>query len=132
MGEGEGFVGPFVCGINIVQDIVSPCRKGDVSMELWKHAFGVGVVEIPSQDEEGIWVGCLLLTDVLVEFIQCLTPVVGGARRDVNWASWIAQSGTPSFSHVSTNTRTQQSLTLLEVVRRSLIYIYIYIYGLYI
>ncbi len=36
------------------------------------------------QDEKSICVGCLLLTDVLVEFLQCLTPVfVFGAGRDV-------------------------------------------------
>ncbi len=34
------------------------------------------MIEVSSQDEKSIWVGCLLLTDVLVEFIQCLTPVV--------------------------------------------------------
>ena len=82
MGEGTGFVGTSVCGVDIVQDIVSSCGKVDVSVELWKHALGVGVVEIPSQNEEGIWVGCLLVTDVPVEFIQCLAPVVG-ARGDV-------------------------------------------------
>ncbi len=42
------------------------------------------MVKIPSQDEKSIWVGCLLLTDVLVQIIQCLTPVVVvGAGRDV-------------------------------------------------
>ncbi len=54
-----------MCGLNIVQDIGTSCGK------------------IPSQDEEGIRVGCLLFTDVLVEFVQCFTPVVGGAGRDV-------------------------------------------------
>ncbi|KAK0132199.1 hypothetical protein N1851_032989 [Merluccius polli] len=68
----------FVAGL----DIVSSCGKVNVSVELWKHTLGVGVVEIPSQYEEGIWVGCLLVTDVLMEFIQCLAPVVVGARGD--------------------------------------------------
>lgn len=52
-------------------------------MELWKHSLGVGMVKITSQDEEDIGVGCLLLTDVLLEFIQCLAPVVTEAGGDV-------------------------------------------------
>ncbi len=41
------------------------------------------MIKVSSQDEKSIWVGCLLLTDVLVQIIQCLTPVVVGVRRDV-------------------------------------------------
>lgn len=41
------------------------------------------MVEVTSQDEEGIWMGCLLFTDVVVESIQRLTPVVVGARGNV-------------------------------------------------
>ncbi len=41
------------------------------------------MIEVSSQDEKSIWVGFLLLTDVLVQFIQCHTPVVVGVGRDV-------------------------------------------------
>ncbi len=41
------------------------------------------MIKVSSQDEKSIWVGCLLLTDVLVQIIQCLTPVVVGVGRDV-------------------------------------------------
>ena len=54
-----------------------------MSVELWKHALGVGVVEIPSQNEEGIRVGCLLVTDVLMELIQCLTLLLLEPGGDV-------------------------------------------------
>lgn len=37
------------------------------------------VVTIPSQDEEGIREGCLLIADEQVMFLRCLMPVVGGA-----------------------------------------------------
>uniref|UniRef100_A0A3P9C563 Rab3 GTPase-activating protein catalytic subunit n=1 Tax=Maylandia zebra TaxID=106582 RepID=A0A3P9C563_9CICH len=46
----------------------------------------VCMIEIPSQDEKSIRMGCLLLTDVLVQFIQCLIPVVDiGGGRDIEW-----------------------------------------------
>lgn len=87
MEEGEGFIGSFVCCVNIVQDVSTSCVKIDISMELWKHVLGVNMVKTPSQNEEGIRVGCLLFTDVLMEFVLCLTPVVGGAGRDVQYVA---------------------------------------------
>ena len=50
------------------------CLNTSQLLELGKH--GVSMIEIPGQDEGSIWVGCLLLTDLVVEFIQCLTPAV--------------------------------------------------------
>lgn len=43
------------------------------------------MVEISSQDEKCIQVGCLQLTDVVIQFRQCLTAVVVvGVGRDLN------------------------------------------------
>lgn len=78
-----GFVRFLMCNENIVQDVGTSCGKAYMSMQLWKYTIKVSMVKIPSQDEKDIRVGLLLLTDVLIEFTQCLTPVVGGARRDV-------------------------------------------------
>lgn len=45
----------------------------------------VCMIQIAHQDEKSIWVGLLLLTDMLIHFIQCLIPiVVNGAGRDIN------------------------------------------------
>lgn len=42
------------------------------------------MVEISSKNEKSVWVGCLLLTDGMVQFIECLISVVViGARRYV-------------------------------------------------
>lgn len=83
MGEGEGFICSSMCGVNIVQNVSTSCVEADVTMELWKHALRVCMVEISSQDEESIRVACLLLTDMLIKFIQSLPPVGGRAGRDV-------------------------------------------------
>lgn len=37
----DPFVGTFVCGVNIAQDIAMICRKVDMSIELWKHLLGL-------------------------------------------------------------------------------------------
>lgn len=66
-----------------VQNVSTSCGKVDMSLKLWKHALGVSMVKIPNQNEENFRVGRLLFTDVLVEFVQCLTCVVGGAGRDL-------------------------------------------------
>lgn len=43
-----------------------------------------GLSASPSQDEASIWVGCLLLIDVLINFMKRLTPVVVlGSGTDV-------------------------------------------------
>lgn len=43
-----------VGSVDIVQDVATSCGEVDVTMQFGKHALGIGVVEITSQDEEGI------------------------------------------------------------------------------
>lgn len=71
-------------GKNIVQDIFTSCGKAGMSMMLWKHTFGVSMVEIPGQEDKGIKVACLVIANELVKIADGLAPVSGGAGRDIN------------------------------------------------
>lgn len=47
-----------------------------MTVKVWKYSLCVCMAEVPSQDEKGLRVGCLLLADVHVQFTRCHSPVV--------------------------------------------------------
>lgn len=58
--------------VKTVQDIVTSCGKVYMSTELREHTLGVSEAQIPSQDEQGISVSCLLVADELLKFSASL------------------------------------------------------------
>lgn len=85
-------------------DIISSCVKVDVIVDFCETQFWGLHDWNPQPGWERHQVCCLLLTDVLVALIQCLTPVFGGAGRDV--------SCIPSAFGTFLLTKTSKSLNL--------------------
>ncbi len=63
MGAGFSFVCVFLCCINKVQCVVSPCCKVHMLVELWQNCLQVCVVEVTGYDEKAIrfFVCCSLM-----------------------------------------------------------------------
>lgn len=101
-----GFVCSFVLSANKVQDVVSFCWKMDVLMKLGKNSFKISMIKISCEDDETIWVCCLLFTDGLVQFIQCRISI----------------AAVVSWGYISSN---QQNRTYLPgQVRRLVMFLY--------
>lgn len=73
MGEGESFVGSLVVGVNKVQGVVSTGWKINMLVYFGNYSQEVCMMKITSKDDKSIWMRCLLLTDGLIQFTQCLS-----------------------------------------------------------
>lgn len=57
---------PYIA-VAVVQDVVVPCPKTHILMELWEHSPEVAVIKIPGNNKHSIWVkGRVFADDVVV------------------------------------------------------------------
>ena len=69
----------FVGSVDHIQNVISSCWEINMLVE---YSLKISMIQISSEDDESIWVCCLLFTDGLIQFKKCRIPV----NADGGWS----------------------------------------------
>ena len=81
-GRGGGLICSVVGTVDHIQNVISSCWEINMLVAFWKDGLKIIMIKISSEDDESIWVCCLLFTDGLIQFKKCRIPV----NADGGWS----------------------------------------------